>query len=77
MVKKQLQFTEFIALSDVSVNIKKGEVMGNITYYKNNVLIESQEIKATESVESNAPKKDFWDSTWHNLKYIFLKIWEI
>lgn len=28
MVKKQLQFTEFIALSDVSVNIKKGEVMG-------------------------------------------------
>ncbi len=57
--------------------IKKGEVIGNITYYKNNVLIESQEIKATESVESNAPKKDFWDSTWDNFKYIFLKIWEI
>ena len=57
--------------------IKKGEVIGNITYYKNDVMIESREIKATESVESKVPEKDFWDSTCENFKYIFLKIWEI
>ena len=57
--------------------IKKGEVIGNITYYKNDVMIESREIKATESVESKVPEKDFWDSACENFKYIFLKIWEI
>ena len=57
--------------------IKAGEVIGNITYYKNGAVIKSREIKATESVESNVPKKDFWDSACENFKYIFLKIWEI
>ena len=57
--------------------IKKGEVIGNITYYKNDVMIESREIKATESVESKVPEKGFWDSACENFKYIFLKIWEI
>ena len=57
--------------------IKAGEVIGNITYFKNGAVIESQKIKTTESVESKAPKKDFWDNAWDNFKYIFLKIWEI
>lgn len=57
--------------------IKAGEVIGNITYYKNGAKIKSQEIKANKSVESIVPKKDFWDSACENFKYIFLKIWEI
>lgn len=56
--------------------IKKGEVIGNVIYYKDGKKFESCDIKASREIAVTTQKSGFIDSFKENFLYIFKNIWE-
>lgn len=56
--------------------IKKGEVIGSVTYLKNGEVIDKKEIKAYESINALPQKPTFKEKLTENIKHIFKNIWE-
>ncbi len=62
--------------SFVYAPIKKGEVVGKVTYYNDGQLFAEKSLTASCDVELQVQKTDCLESVKRNLKSIFLNIWE-
>ncbi len=56
--------------------VKKGEVIGNVVYYKNNGEIARRDIVSPETALRITPKKGFYKKFKEGFKSIFNNIWE-
>lgn len=56
--------------------VKKGDIIGNVVYYKNNVEIDRQYIKSTQNIEKITPQKGFSEKYKESFKSVFTNIWE-
>ena len=56
--------------------VKEGDVIGSVVYYKNRTQIARRDIKASQNIEKNSPKKSFWEKYKESFKKVFTNIWE-
>ena len=56
--------------------VKEGDVIGSVVYYKNKTQIARRDIKASQNIEKNSPKKSFWEKYKESFKKVFTNIWE-
>ena len=56
--------------------VKEGDVIGSVVYYKNKTQIARRDIRASQNIEKNSPKKSFWEKYKESFKKVFTNIWE-